>query len=66
MDSNAARSEIYETSTIVYADKPPLTTPICYFMNQVENLQNHGIYTFAAHFEADEFIQKIINIQYTE
>ena len=49
-----------ETSTIEFANIPPLKTPICYSINQVEILQALGNYTFAANFESDEFLQKIL------
>ena len=51
-----------DNSTIETADKPPIKTPICYSINQVEILQNLGNYTFAAQFEADDFLQKKINL----
>ena len=64
--SNAAKmessdSEKYDAaSTIELASKPPLKTPMCYSFNQIEILQTLGNYTFAAHFETDEFLQKVI------
>ena len=54
-----------ETSTIEFAHKLPLKTPLCYSMDQVEILQTYGNYTFAAHFESDEFLQKILNLMKT-
>ena len=54
-----------DNSTIEFADKPPLKTPMCYSINQVEVLQNLGKYTFVSQFEADEFIefiQKVISL----
>ena len=56
MDSNSD-SEMCESSTIEFVDKPPLKTSICYSINQVE-----VSYTFAAHFEGDNFIRKIFNL----
>ena len=51
-----------DNSTIEFADKLLVKMPICYSNNQVEILQNLGNYTFAAQFEADDFLQKIINL----
>ena len=44
------------------ANKPRLKTPICYSSNQVEILQTLGNYTWAAHFEADQFFQKFLTL----
>ena len=44
------------------ADKPPIKTPVCYSMNQIEVLQTLGNVTFASQYETDEFLQKIINL----
>ena len=66
--NNAAKmessdSETYHAaSTIEFASKPPLKTPMCYSINQIEILQTFGDYTFAAHFETDEFLQKLITL----
>ena len=49
-----------EQSTIEFAEKPLLKTPICYSIIQIEILQNLRNYTFAAQFEADDFLQKVI------
>ena len=35
---------------------------MCYSVNQIEILQTLGNYTFAAHFETDEFMQKVITL----
>ena len=43
MDSSSD-SDMCDTSTIELVDKPPLETPICYSINQVEILQNLGNY----------------------
>ena len=53
-------NEMCKSSTIEFADKPPLKTPRCYSINQVEILQNSVNDTFAAQFEADKFTQKVI------
>ena len=53
---------MWETSTIETADKPLLKTPICDSINQDDVLESLGKYTFVAHFEADDFTQKIINL----
>ena len=53
-DSDACKKSIIE-----FLDKPPLKTPICYSVNQIEIIQNLGSYTFAAQFQADDFLQKI-------
>ena len=58
MDSNSD-SDSYETSTIAFADKPPIKTPVCYSINQVEVFRNLGNYTFAAQFEADDILQEV-------
>ena len=49
-----------EQSTIEFAYKPPLKTPICYSITQIEILQRPGNYTFAAQIEANNFLQKVI------
>ena len=59
MDSNPD-SHSYETSTNAFADKPPIKTLVCFSINQIEVLENLGNYTFAAQFEADDFLQKVI------
>ena len=61
VDSNSD-SDSYETSTTAFADKPRIKTPVCGSINQVEVLQNLGNYTFAAQFEADDFLQKVITL----
>ena len=38
MNSNSD-SESYETSTFAFPDKPPIKTPVCYSINQVEVLK---------------------------
>ena len=54
-------SETYDAaSTFEFASKPPLKTPMWYSVNQIEILRTLGNYTFAAHFETDEFLQKVI------
>ena len=56
-------SETYDAaSTIESASKTPLKTPMCYSNDQFEILQTLGNYTFAAHFETDEFLQKVITL----
>ena len=56
-------SETYDAaSTIELASKPPLKTPMCYSVNQIEILSTLVIYTFAAHFETDEFLRKVITL----
>ena len=42
------------------ANQPPIKTPICYSVNQIEVLQTLGNYTFASQYETDEFIRKIV------
>ena len=61
MDSNS-NSDAYENSTIAFAVKPPIKTPVCHSVNQVEILQNLGNYKIVSQFEADGFIQKIISL----
>ena len=58
------RSSVLETenSTIDVANNPPLKTPICFSTNKVEIRQTLGNYTFAAPFEADELLQKILKL----
>ena len=51
-----------ENSTIDVANNPPLKTPICFSTNKVEIRQALGSYTFAAPFEADELLQKILKL----
>ena len=59
MDSQST-SETFDNSTIEVSDQPLLNSPIGYSMNQIEILQNLESYTFAAQFEADDFLQKKI------
>ena len=47
------------------ADKPPIKTPVCYSVNQIELLQTLGIFTFGSQYETDEFLQKVINLMDT-
>ena len=61
--SSQSDSNSCEQSTIDFADKPPLKTPICYSINQIEILQNLGNCTFAAQFEAENFLQKVIALE---
>ena len=42
------------------ANQPPLKVPMCYSVNQIEVLKTLGNFTFAAEYETDEFIQKIV------
>ena len=51
-----------DACTIEFANKPTPKKPICYSVNQVEYLQTLGNYTFAAHIESYEFLQKIIGL----
>ena len=44
------------------ANIPPIKSPICYSINQIEVLQQLGNHTFAAQYESDEFMQKIIGL----
>ena len=44
------------------ANQPPIKTPICYSVNQIEVLQTLGNYTFAAQYEIDDFITKIVTL----
>ena len=44
------------------ADKPPIKTPVCYSVNQIEVLQTLGNFTFASQYETDEFLQKKLNL----
>ena len=44
------------------ANQPPLKTPVCYTLNQIEVIQTLGNFTFASQYEADEFFQKVIGL----
>ena len=44
------------------ANQPPIKTPICYSVNQIEVIQTLGNYTFASQYGTDEFIQKIVTL----
>ena len=44
------------------ANMPLIKSPICYSINQIEVLQQLGSHTFAAEYESDEFMQKIIGL----
>ena len=55
-------SDSGDASTLEFANKPPLKIPICYSVNQAEILQTLGNYTIAAHFESDEFLQKLVGL----
>ena len=59
---DSSDSASYAASTIEFASTPPMKTPMCYSINQIEILQTLGNYTLAAHFESDEFLQKIVNL----
>ena len=61
LDSNS-ESEMCESSTIEFADKPPLKQSVWYSINQIEILTNFGNYTFATYFESDDFFQKLIQL----
>ena len=53
-------NETYEAaSTLEFASKP-LKTTMCYSVFQIEIRQTRGYYTFAAHLETEEFLQKVI------
>ena len=47
---------------IQVADQPPIKTPVCYTKHQIEVLQTLGKFTFAAHYETDEFLQKVTQL----
>ena len=57
-----ADSDSGDASTFEFANKPPLKIPNCYSVNQTKILQTLGNYTFAAHFESDDFLQKIVGL----
>ena len=44
------------------ADQPPIKAPVCYTKHQIEVLQTLGKFTFAAHYETDEILQKITQL----
>ena len=44
------------------ANMPLIKSPVCYSINQIEVLQQLGNHTFAAEYESDEFMQKIIGL----
>ena len=55
-------SETYDAaSTIEFASKPPLKTPMCYSVIQIGILQFLGNYTFAF-FETDDFLREVITL----
>ena len=64
-DSLSSTDPESETGTIELADTPSLKTTFCYSINQVEILQTLGNYTFATHFEADNFLQKKFDLKKT-
>ena len=57
-DSNANMGELQ----IEAANKPPIKTPICFSVRQIEVLQTLGNRTFVSQYESDEFIQKVIGL----
>ena len=57
-DSNANMSDLQ----IEAANKPPIKTPICFSVRQIEVLQTLGNRTFVSQYESDEFIQKVIGL----
>ena len=65
---NAAKMESSDSetcdvaSTIEFASKPPLKTPMFHLINQIDFLQTLGNYTSAALFETDEVLQKVITL----
>ena len=44
------------------ANQPSMKVPVCYPIIQIEVLQTLGISTFASQYEANEFLQRIINL----
>ena len=44
------------------ADQPPIKTPVCYTEHQIEVLQTLGKFTFVAHYETGDFLQKITHL----
>ena len=44
------------------ASKPPIRKPICYSVNQIEVLRTIENYLFAAQYETDEVIRKIVGL----
>ena len=58
-DNNETNAQEWATEITSTANKPPIKAPICYSVNQIEVLQTLGNFTFAANYEADDFLQKI-------
>ena len=58
LSENNTMSEEFNYS----ANQPPIKTPICYSVNQIEVLHMLGNYTLASLYETDEFIQKIVTL----
>ena len=58
---NENSTKVSDTA-IEAANKPPIKTPICYSVNQIEVLQTIGNYTFATQYETDKFIEKNVGL----
>ena len=56
--SDAQESAKMSDELMRMADQPPIKTPICYSINQIEVLQTLGNVTCASQYETDEFLQK--------
>ena len=57
--SDAQESAKMSDELMRMADQPPIKTPVCNSVNQVEVLQTLGNFTFASQYKIDEFLQKI-------
>ena len=60
--ANSSDSDQMSDELIQEANKPPIKTPQCYSVNQIEVLQSLGNFTFASQYESDEFLQKVIGL----
>ena len=63
MPSDKETSEENYNQLRASTDKPPITAPVCYSVNQLEVIQTLGSQTFADANEAQEFLQKIASLK---
>ena len=61
-NANSSDSDQMSDELIQEANKPPIKTPQCYSVNQIEVLQSLGNFTFASQYESDEFLQRVIGL----
>ena len=61
-ESESDARELMNDEHLQMANKSPIKTPRCYSVYQIDVLQTMSNFTFAAKYETDEFLQKIIQL----